>query len=195
MVGRAVGDRKNLASDARILGDQIGQFRHPGVVILAMFQQLQQNLRHRRQAGDQQATADVGFRKLHRFSALPSEVHESRHDRREQTGILIQRGYATASTAESAKSSIFFHVLSNNNPTTCVRENPRKPCQPSSTRGIPHIGEAAEWVVRRRIYVAVRKISGYARQAAAGLAWRPDTPASAVLSSRPVEHRKVSLEI
>ena len=59
VVGRAVGHGKHLGRHASVIGDQFGQLGHAGVVGLAQFNQLEQNLRHGRQPRYQQAIANV----------------------------------------------------------------------------------------------------------------------------------------
>ena len=59
VVSRAVGDRQQLAGHPRILGDQLGQLFHSQVVGLQMPEQLDENLRHRRQPGNKQAMSNV----------------------------------------------------------------------------------------------------------------------------------------
>jgi hypothetical protein len=59
MIGRAVGDREDLAGHAGILGHQCGQLGHAEVVGLQVGQQLDEDLRHGRQPRDQQAIADI----------------------------------------------------------------------------------------------------------------------------------------
>ena len=76
MVGRTVGHAEDLAGHARILGDQGGQLRHACIVGLQVGDQLDENLRHGRQAGNQQAIANILIRLMHRIRHCRFEKDE-----------------------------------------------------------------------------------------------------------------------
>ena len=76
MVGRAVGHAEDLAAHARIPGDQGGQLRHAGIVGLQVGDQFDEDLRHGRQAGNQQAIANILIRLLHRIRHCRFEKDE-----------------------------------------------------------------------------------------------------------------------
>jgi hypothetical protein len=65
MIGRAIGNREDGARHAGVLRYQCGKLRHAGILILALLDQLQEDLRHRGKMRLLQPFSDIYFGSLH----------------------------------------------------------------------------------------------------------------------------------
>ena len=65
VAGCAVGHRKNPGAHASVAGNQRRQFRHVKIVGLQMLDQLDEDLRHGRQARNQQPMTKILIRSIH----------------------------------------------------------------------------------------------------------------------------------